>query len=79
MTSGKINYTSIHNHSYHHYVIQILKKEKKPMSAMQLSKKIEKLKKVTGKTPNATIRSVLQRSSYCQPAGHGYWKLKPGS
>ena len=56
-----------------------LQKEGKPMTAIDITKKIKNSIKLSGKTPDATIRCVLQRSSYVESIGNGRWKLKPGS
>lgn len=64
--------------SYHYFVLTILKEEGNSMTPMQLLDKIRKLKKITGKTPDATIRSILQRSSYIEKDGRKHYKLKPG-
>lgn len=62
--------------SYHYHILVILKKEKKPMSAIQLLTKIRKVKKITSKTPDATIRSILTRSSFIENTGYGHYKIK---
>ena len=54
----------------------ILKRENKPMNTVQLLTKIRKVKKITSKTPDATIRSVLICSYYIENLGHGYFKIK---
>lgn len=64
--------------SYHYLVLTILKEEGKSMTPMQLLEKIRKIKKITAKTPDATVRSILQRSSYIEKAGKKYYKLKSG-
>ncbi len=46
------------------------------MNAVQLLTKIRKVKKITSKTPDATIRSVLICSYYIENLGHGYFKIK---
>ena len=61
---------------YHYHILMILKKEKKPMSAIQLLTKIRKVKKITSKTPDATIRSILTRSSLIENMGYGHYKIK---
>ncbi len=62
--------------SYHYLIITTLKKEGRSMTAPQLLKEIKKHKKITGKTPDATIRSILQRSSYIARIGKGRYNLK---
>ncbi len=62
--------------TYHYHILRILKREMKPMTAIQLLTKIRKVKKITSKTPDATIRSILIRSSFIENAGNGYYKIK---
>jgi len=78
MQTRQLDYSYAKKNSYHYLILMILKKEHKSMKAIQITEKIKKLKKIKGKTPDATIRSLLQRSSYVEPVGNGFWKLKSG-
>ena len=77
MVERQLNYLYAKKKSYHYSILMVLQKEGAPMTAIQITEKVLKFKKTKGKTPDATIRSLLQRSSYVQQAGKGFWKLKP--
>ena len=78
MSRRQLDYNYAKRDSFHYSILKVLKKERKPMTAIQISEEVKKFKKTKGKTPDATVRSLLQRSSSVQPVGNGYWKLKPG-
>ena len=71
-------YTVTSKNSYHYLVLTILKKEGKAMTSLQLLNEIKKFKKITSKTPDATLRSVLQRSAYIENVERKYYNLKSG-
>jgi len=50
--------------SIHGLIIQILKKNKEPLSMEELSELIFKQRKLKTKTPKHTLRGILQRSKF---------------
>ena len=62
----------------HHRMLQILKQEKKPMSPIQILEKLNRTRRIHGKSPDASIRALLQRSKHIEKVGRGYYRLKYG-
>ncbi len=76
---GKESMTShrtIGRNSYQYHILVILQREKKPMTAIQLLNQIKKVKKITSKTPDATLRSTLYRSPFVKGVGNGHYEIK---
>lgn len=63
------------NTSFHGLAIQILEKEGGAMKVKEITRKILETKKVNGKTPHATVSTVLQRSKYVERVGVSWYKL----
>lgn len=78
MTKRSSAYTLTSKNSYHYLALSILKKEGKAMTSLELLNEIKKFKKITSKTPDATLRSVLQRSTYIENVARKYYNLKSG-
>ena len=63
------------NSSYHALSIKVLKREGRAMSAEEIFQKISRIKTFRGKTPDATLRSVLFRSPFIENTGRGSYRL----
>ena len=64
------------NTSFHGLAVKILKENKKPMSVSEILNEIKKSKKISGKTPDATLRSALIRSRLIKRVKLGIYSLK---
>ena len=62
--------------SIHSYVIKILEKSKRPMTVIEITKKVSKQIPIKGKTPTNTVFSILQRSNYVTKTDISTFKLK---
>ena len=62
--------------SIHSYIIKILKKSKKPMTVIEITKQVLKQRSIKGKTPTNTVFATLQRSNFVTKTGVSTFKLK---
>ena len=62
--------------SIHSYIIKILKKSKKPMTVIEITKQVLKQRSIKGKTPTNTVFATLQRSNFVTKTGMSTFKLK---
>lgn len=52
--------------SYHYLILQILEREKKPLTVQEIMEKLSKITKLGGKRPSGTITAILLRSKYVE-------------
>jgi len=62
--------------SIHSSVIKILEKSKRPMTVIEITKKVSKQMPIKGKTPTNTVFAILQRSDFVTKTGVSTFKLK---
>jgi len=61
--------------SYHGLAINILIDKGKPLRVKEILKEIKKSKRLEGKTPTNTLRTVLIRSKHCKRIGYATYGL----
>ena len=60
--------------SVHKLCVDVLKKEKRPMTVKEITKKVSAKQNIGGKTPRYTISSTLQRSAFIKRVERGLYK-----
>jgi len=58
--------------SSHYLALKAIKKYKRPMSTMEITQIIKKQTRLTGRTPQNTISSILQRSACVKKINAGW-------
>lgn len=63
------------SNSVHGWIIRFLKLSDEPKSLKEISEHILNQRKIDGKTPNNTIRGILQRSKYIRKNVYAKYEL----
>jgi len=66
------NFPIMSSSSSHYLALKVLKKFKRPMTVKEITKEVKKKRKISGKTPENSISSLLQRSACTRKTKSGW-------
>ena len=66
----------LYSNSIHSNILVIMTRSKRPMTVDEITNEIIKNNKTMGKTPEKTISSILQRSSFVKRVNKGIYKIR---
>jgi len=65
------------NKGIHGLSIKILKNSNRPLSVQEITERLQKFRRVRGKTPQNTVSYSLQTSKHAKRVSWGVYKYKP--
>lgn len=66
---------SLHNNSLHRVIVEILKKENKPMRISEITREVLKKRRMPSQKPYNTVSAIVQKSFYIKKVERGIYKL----
>lgn len=63
------------NHSLHRIIIDIMKKENRPMEISEITVKVLEKRRIASNTPKNTVSAILQSSTFVKRITRGVYQI----